>query len=301
MGNVEFGWITNYIARGDARLETMLPDNQRMIEKMRGVFSTLWFDDHFMKDHAPLLESWTTLSYLAGMYPDFKVGTAVMCQSYRNPGLMAKMMGSLQFISGGRYIAGIGAGWKEDEYLAYGYPYPPLSTRFEQLEETVQILKAMWSQSPATFQGKHYHIENAESEPLPVPPPPILIGGGGEKRTLRLVAQYADWMNIPFATPDIFRHKLNVLRNHCQDVGRDYDEIKKSAWLYLYITPDGEQPAAISGDRFVMHGNPEQIAEQLKQYVDIGIEHFMLRFQDFPSTDGLDAFIKHVAPAFMAV
>ena len=157
----------------------------------------------------------------------------------------------------------------------------------------------MWSESPATFQGEHYQINEAECEPLPCPPPPILVGGGGEKRTLRLVAQYADWMNLPFATPDTFRHKLSVLRNHCDVVGRKYEDITKSAWLYLYVTPDGEIPAPISGERFVMYGDPEQITVQLKEYIDLGVSHFMLRFVDFPSTAGLDAFLEHVAPAIL--
>jgi len=299
MSGIELGWITSYIARGGLQTDGMLAENERVLDRIRGVFSTLWFDDHFMKDNVPLLESWTTLSYLAGKYPEFKLGTAVLSQSYRNPALLAKMISSLQFISGGRVIAGIGAGWKEDEYRAYGYPFPPLKTRFDQLEEALQIWKRMWSESPATFQGEHYHINEAECEPLPSPPPPILVGGGGEKRTLRLVAQYADWMNLPFATPETFRHKLNVLRNHCDVVGRKYEDITKSAWLYLYVTPDGEIPAPISGERFVMYGNPEQITLQLKEYIHLGVSHFMLRFVDFPSTAGLDAFLKHVAPAIL--
>jgi len=296
MNEIEFGWITNYIARGDVRIESMIASNEHMLDTIQGTFSTLWFDDHFMKDGAPLLESWTTLAYLAGKYPAFKLGTAVLSQSYRNPALLAKMMSSLQFLTGGRYIAGIGAGWKEDEYLAYGYEFPPLKTRFDQLEEVLLILRAMWHNSPATFKGKYHQIEEADCEPLPSPPPPLLIGGGGEKRTLRLVAQYADWMNLPFATPDVFRHKLQVLRRHCDDVGRNMDDIKKTAWLYLYITPDGAEPAPISGDRFVMYGTPARIGEQLQEYVDLGVEHFMLRFVDFPELHGAESFVSHVAP-----
>lgn len=267
---------------------------------MQGAFTTLWFDDHMQKDHAPILESWTTLSYLAALYPAYQFGTLVLCQSYRNPALLAKMSATLQTLTGGRYIAGIGAGWKEDEYRAYGYTFPGARQRVEQLEETVQILRRMWTRSPASFHGRHYRVDQAECEPLPSPPPPLLIGGGGEQRTLRVVAQYADWMNLTFADPPTFAHKLEVLTRHCREVGRPLDSIRRSLWAYVHLSEAGEPPAPIGGGRFVIAGTAQQVRAVFQAYLDLGVEHFMLRFQDFPRLDGMLRFCDEVLPALRA-
>ena len=138
----------------------------------------------------------------------------------------------------------------------------------------------------------------AECEPLPKPPPQLLIGGGGEKRTLRVVAQHADWMNVTFHTPEQYAHKLDVLRGHCQQVGRDYTDITKSVWVYVYLTPDGEQPLPVSGNRYVLYGNPDVVTAELERFRDAGAEHIMLRFVDFPRTNGLELFLREVAPRF---
>lgn len=264
---------------------------------MQGAFTTLWFDDHMQKDQAPILESWTTLSYLAALYPAYQIGTLVLCQSYRNPALLAKMTATLQTLTGGRFIAGIGAGWKEDEYRAYGYAFPGARQRVEQLEETVQILRRMWTRSPASFHGRHYRVDQAECEPLPSPPPPLLIGGGGERRTLRVVAQYADWMNLTFADPPTFAHKLEVLARHCREVGRPPDSIRRSLWAYVHLSEAGEPPAPIGGGRFVIAGTAQQVRAVFQAYLDLGVEHFMLRFQDFPRLDGMLRFCDEVLPA----
>jgi alkanesulfonate monooxygenase SsuD/methylene tetrahydromethanopterin reductase-like flavin-dependent oxidoreductase (luciferase family) len=264
-------------------------------------FNTVWFDDHFHKDHSPVFESWTTLSYLASLYPHLRFGTLVLCQSYRNPGLLAKMMATLQVLSSGRYIAGIGAGWKDDEYHAYNYPYPPARTRLDQLEELVQILRIMWTQSPASFEGEHYRITNAECEPLPTPPPPLLIGGGGEKRTLRIVAEYADWMNLAFPDQDILKHKLNVLRQHCDAVNRPYDEIKKSMWTYVRLS-DRDHPDAVDAHgRHIIAGTPKKVMEEINRFSALGIDHMMIRFVDFPKTHMAEVFISEVIPGITAI
>jgi alkanesulfonate monooxygenase SsuD/methylene tetrahydromethanopterin reductase-like flavin-dependent oxidoreductase (luciferase family) len=206
------------------------------------------------------------------------------------------MMASLQVLTGGRYIAGIGAGWKKDEYLAFGYEYFPNNVRLEQLEETILILKTMWSHSPATFKGKHYSINQAECEPLPNPPPQLLIGGGGEQVTLRLVARYADWMNVTFADQDTYAHKLEVLKQYCDQVGRDYSTITKSLWGYIFLTKDGTPPKPDSENRYLIYGTPDQVTEILSRYVEIGVQHFMVRFIDFPETQGLELFLDKVLP-----
>jgi alkanesulfonate monooxygenase SsuD/methylene tetrahydromethanopterin reductase-like flavin-dependent oxidoreductase (luciferase family) len=290
-----FGWVITPAARDQTGAATLHDDNRRFIERIRGAFDTLWVEDHFQWNDRPVLECWTALTYLAAQHPDFKLGALVMGQSYRNPALTAKMMATLHWLTGGRTIAGIGAGWKEDEYLSYGWPYPSGKVRIEQLEDAVNIIRAMWTQSPATYTGRHFSIQNAYCEPRPTPPPPLLIGGGGEKRLLRVVARYADWMNVGFCDAATFATKLDALNRHCADVGRAYDSIKKTYFGFVLVTPDGARPEP-RGDLHIIHGRPDSVAAELRQFVDLGVEHFMLRFIDYPSMGGLDLFLQEVLP-----
>src|SRR5579871_114430 len=189
-------------------------------------FTTLWAEDHLQLGETATHECLSTLSYFAGEFPQFRVGALVLCQSYRNPALVAKMAANLQLQSGGRFILGLGAGWKEDEYHAYGYPFSDTKTRLEQLEEAAIIVKAMWSSHPATFEGEHYRIRDAYCEPRPQPSIPLLIGGGGEGKTLAIVARHADWWNFNSCTVEEYAHKLAILKNHCEREGRDPAQIK---------------------------------------------------------------------------
>ncbi|MEO5953773.1 MAG: LLM class flavin-dependent oxidoreductase, partial [Chloroflexia bacterium] len=225
-----FGWVIYPVPRGQNAEEAATPQslgrallqaNESYIEAMQPHFNTVWVEDHFQWDNRPALEAITTLTYLAGRHEKLNFGHIVLGQSYRNPALTAKMAANLQLMTGGRFILGIGAGWKEDEYRAYGYPYPSAGERIDQLEEAVQIIRALWTESPANFQGKYYSIENAECQPQPDPAIPLLIAGGGEKKTLRVVAKYADWWNHNFCTAEEFAHKQSVLTGHCRDIGRD--------------------------------------------------------------------------------
>jgi alkanesulfonate monooxygenase SsuD/methylene tetrahydromethanopterin reductase-like flavin-dependent oxidoreductase (luciferase family) len=291
-----FGWIVHLVARPGASAQALHDENCRFIRRLEGAFDTLWFEDHFQKDSAPTLECWTSLTYLAALFPGYQVGSLVLSQSFRNPALIAKMMATLQVLTAGRLIAGIGAGWKRDEYLAYGYEFPPFHTRAEQLEEAVQILRLMWTRSPATFTGKHYSICAAACEPLPQPPPPLLIGGGGEEVTLRVVAKYADWMNITFADPATYSRKLEILKKHCADAGRDFGAITKSLWAYVSLTRDGVRPPPIRGNRYVIYGTPAAVRAVLQRFVDLGVQHFMLRFMDFPDVRGASLFLDEVLP-----
>jgi alkanesulfonate monooxygenase SsuD/methylene tetrahydromethanopterin reductase-like flavin-dependent oxidoreductase (luciferase family) len=297
VSKLEFGCIAELVARGGVRSDSLLADNRRTIELLQDHFRTVWFDDHFHKDHSPVFESWTTLSYLTSLYPNLRFGTLVLCQSYRNPGLLAKMTATLQVLSSGRFIAGIGAGWKQDEYEAYNYPFPSARIRIDQLEELAQILRLMWTRSPASFSGKHYQITNAECDPIPDPPPPLLIGGGGEKRTLRVVAKYADWMNIAFPDQEVFKHKLNVLKKHCDEENRPYDQIKKSMWTYVKLVKQKETNAVDSHGRHIIAGTPEAVADEINGFKSLGIDHIMIRFVDFPQTNMAEMFINEVIPA----
>ena len=178
-----------------------------------------------------MTECWTTLAFLAARYPEMTWGTIVMAQSYRNPALLAKMTATLCDLIPGKVIFGIGAGWKEDEYLGYGYDFPAPAVRIRQMEEAIEIAKRLWSEDDVTmasWAGTYYRVEHAFCDPKPDPLPPIMIGGSGEQLTLRIVATHADWWN-GMGAPETFARKCEVLKRHCDAVGRDYDAIVKTA------------------------------------------------------------------------
>src|SRR6185437_2600880 len=194
--------------------------------------------DHFFQMETvgraedPFLEGYTSLGYLAGRTTDIELALMVTGVTYRHPGLLAKTVTTLDVLSEGRSMFGIGAAWYEREHLALGVPYPSLSTRFEMLEETLQICQQMWSDNDGPYDGKHYHLAETLCVPQPIRSPPVLIGGGGEKKTLRLVAQYADVWNSTDSEIDVLTHKIDVLRRHCDDVGRDVAEIRKTVGFF---------------------------------------------------------------------
>ena len=190
--------------------------------------------DHFFQMEAvgraedPFLEGYTSLGYLAGQTSSITLALLVTGVTYRHPGLLAKTVTTLDVLSQGRSMFGIGAAWYEREHLALGVPYPPLRDRFEMLEETRQICQQMWSDNDGPYDGKHYQLAETICVPQPIRRPPILIGGGGEKKTLRLVAQYADVWNSTDSDIDVLTHKIDVLSRHCETVGRDVAEIRKT-------------------------------------------------------------------------
>ena len=190
--------------------------------------------DHFFqmenvgRAEDPFLEGYTSLGYLAGRTTNITLALLVTGVTYRHPGLLAKTVTTLDVLSQGRSMFGIGAAWYEREHLALGVPYPPLRDRFEMLEETLQICQQMWSDNDGTYDGKHYQLAETICQPQPIRRPPILIGGGGEKKTLRLVAQYADVWNSTDSDIDVLTHKIDVLSRHCETVGRDVAEIRKT-------------------------------------------------------------------------
>lgn len=178
----------------------------------------------------PMLEGYTTLGFLAAHTSTVRLGLLVTGVTYRHPGLLAKIVSTLDVLSGGRGQLGIGAAWYEREHVGLGVPFPPVAERFERLEETLRICRQMWDQSTdGPFTGKHYQLAETLCHPAPISEPPILIGGSGERKTLRLVAQYADACNLFTPSVEEVAHKLDVLRGHCDAVGRDYDTIHKTA------------------------------------------------------------------------
>jgi alkanesulfonate monooxygenase SsuD/methylene tetrahydromethanopterin reductase-like flavin-dependent oxidoreductase (luciferase family) len=255
------------------------------------------------------LEGWTTINYLIGVFKRLTFGHIVLCNSYRSPTLLAKMAACLGFLCPGRFILGIGAGWKRDEYESYGYAFPKASARIEALEESVQIIRKMWVEDAVTFHGKHYRVEGACCNPKPNPTPPIMIGGGGEKLTLKVVASHADWWNCPNLTLAQYKHKLKVLGEYCKKAGRDFSSIKKT-WLgCVAISKSREEASRIASNnaftareelamQAAIIGTPEEVLQKLEQFQDLGVNYFILRFLDFPSTDGLDVFEQEVVPSF---
>ncbi|HEX4088914.1 MAG TPA: LLM class F420-dependent oxidoreductase [Trebonia sp.] len=200
-----------------------------------------WFQmEHFADARDPMLEGYSVLSFVAAKTERIRLGLLVTGVTYRHPGLLAKTVATLDVLSGGRATLGIGAAWYEREHLALGVPYPPVAERFERLEEAVQVCEQMWSDEDGPYQGRYYQLGETICEPRPLqrPRPPILIGGGGEKKTLRLVAQYADACNLFATGVDETKRKLDILRGHCDAVGRDYDSIQKT--ILARVDPAGD-------------------------------------------------------------
>jgi F420-dependent oxidoreductase-like protein len=253
-------------------------------------FTSLWLMDHFFQIpsvgpvEAPMFESYSTLGYIAAVTRRARLGTMVTGVVYRHPGLLIKAVTGLDVLSGGRVYLGIGAAWNEREALGLGLPFPPLKERFERLEETLQIARQVWSGSTAEYRGKYYHLAEPIISPAPItrPHPPILIGGSGEKKTLRLVARYADACNL-FARmgEDEVARKLDVLKRHCEDVGRDYDEIERTALIGL---PAGGV-------------NASEVIHKCRELADLGIQHVIFNVADDYTITPLDTFGREVIPA----
>lgn len=234
----------------------------------------------------------TMLAAIAARTSSIHLGLLVGGVTYRNPALVAKITTTLDVISGGRAVLGLGAAWFEEEHKAYGYEFPSLKTRFEYLEDALNITRAMFTQDVATYQGKHFHVENAFNNPKPIRGDiPILIGGSGERKTLRFVAKYADGSNL-FGDIERVKHLLGVLEGHCEDVGRDPAEITKTRMGTVYIAPTHEaavakmEPAIAAaadperGKAQAFYGEPSEVAEQVQAYLDAGLDGITITLPD---------------------
>jgi len=313
MEKIEFGLrIPSFPVDGSSG-EIFTEQIIHFVKTVEGDFHSAWVCDHFhpwarfVPETTPTIEGFTAISYFSGIFKRLRFGNIVLCNSYRNPALLAKMGATLQLLTRGRFILGIGAGWKEDEYIAYGYEFPPARIRIQQLEEAVRIIKKMWTEPRVTFNGKYYRIKDAICSPKPRPIPPIMIGGGGERLTLRVVAKHADWWNLPNVSVETYKHKLEVLEKHCEIAGRNPEEIKKTLANMVAIAKTHEEARRIAigspfinkegMDNFII-GDPNMVMEKISEYVDLGVEHFILRFLDFPGTDGAELFAKEVVESF---
>lgn len=299
---IAFGYFAP-TGSAQARGQSFSPALRRAIDVARQSFTSLWFADHFMFGDADIHEAWVILSYAAALAPDMQIGHLVSCNSYRSPALVAKMAASLQSLSGGQFVLGYGAGWKKDEYEAYGYDFPSPATRIAMMEEGLEVIKAMWRDEQATWHGQFYHIDNARCEPRPNPLPPIMIGGDGEQLTLRAVARHADWWNCYSQTPEVVRHKLDVLKQHCAAEGRDFASIRKSWSGPVIIDRDHQAALARAGDKLgqskpPIAGDPSAVAERIHELADLGIDLFQIEFDDFPDTTDMELFSAEVMPRF---
>lgn len=268
-------------------------------------FAAAYVVDHFHTIPQPsqevTFESWTSTAALARDTKSIRIGQMVTCNNYRNPALLAKMASTVDVLSHGRLNFGIGAGWYEHEYRAYGYNYPDGPERLRQLREAVQIILAMWTQEEASFEGNYYQVHGAINQPKGIQKPhiPLLIGGDGEKVTLKIVAQYADACNVG-DDPASVEQKLGVLKRHCETVGRDYESIHRTTSTMCFMADSDEQALAqIPAERkarlgsainTALIGSPETIRQRLQAYEEAGVQELIMRFLDGTNLDAIRRF-----------
>jgi F420-dependent oxidoreductase-like protein len=294
-----------------------------VLELWRHAEATGWdlacVTDHFMPNTAdregPMLESWSTLSALAALVPRMRIGTIVLGNTYRHPAVVAKMAAQVDIISGGRLVLGLGAGWQENEHQAYGIPLPPMRERLERLDEACQVIRALWTGRRSDFQGRHYRLSDAPLDPKPVqrPHPELMIGGGGERVTLRIVARHADHWNV-WGGPTTVGRKGAILDEHCAALGRNPRAITRSANMALCITDRADEVARLAetiAGRMGRHvedardtclaGSPAQIREQLHalRAAGAGVVFVPTLFRPLDQVRrDLDRFIGEIAPEF---
>jgi F420-dependent oxidoreductase-like protein len=282
----------------------------------RAGYESVWVYDHFhtvpLPTQEPVYEAWALMAALAAATDRIRIGQMCTCNSYRLPSYLAKVASSVDVISGGRLEFAIGAGWYEHEYRAYGYDFPRDGVRIAQLGEAVQIIKEMWAADEAHFEGEHYTVAGAINQPKPLqkPHPPLWIAGGGERKTLRLVAEEADYSNVA-GTVDTYAHKMAVLDRHCEDVGRDPAEVGRTVHLEILVVPTeadlqtaGVRSATQRGrplekwlaGSMTIAGTADQVAERIAAYAAAGCDYFVMYFPDAAWGDTIERFAADVRP-----
>jgi F420-dependent oxidoreductase-like protein len=277
-------------------------------------YDSIWVYDHFHNVPKPaqeaVFECWTTIAAISQRTSRIRLGQMVGCNSYRNPGLLAKITSTVDVISGGRLDWGIGAGWYESEYKGYGYEFAKPSDRIGMLRETVEIVKSMWTNAETNYDGKYYKMSRANCDPKPLqqPTPPVWIGGGGEQLTLRVVAEHADVSNFGSSLEE-FTKKRAILQDHCRIIGRDEDTIRKTISSEVFIR-ETEKEVIEAGSKNLwgepaeswrakaLVGTPEQVSEKIQKYLDAGCTGFIPWCADYPSTETLELFATKVIPNF---
>ena len=311
------GWILDLVDIEDP-IEQFEAMSQVAKTAERLGFDSIWLFDHFHTYHRPVLETtfecWTSTAALARDTSRIRVGQMVTCNGYRNPALLAKMASTVDVLSHGRLDFGIGAGWYQHEFDAYGYTFPPVPERLRMLEESLQVIRAMWTEPYASFAGEYYRIAGAINEPKGVqqPHPPIWVGGSGERVTLRLAAQYGDATNFGGHLDDLdwYRHKFGVIRGHCNAIGRDADELIRSSDVETTLVRPGDDPELLTRRyrrdqtlaEYRSHaivGGPQEIIDAYGRLIDAGVNYIIV--SDLPGLarlEVLEALAADVLPAF---
>ena len=289
-----------------------LRDGWSMIERLG--YDTAWVFDHFFPiltdPSGPCFEGWVSLAALMAENERIEAGVLVTGNTYRHPAVLAKMAATLDHTSNGRMILGIGAAWFELEHTAYGIPFYTTGERIRRLDEAVEIIKRLWSERQVTFEGRYYQLKDAYCEPKPVRRPPIMIGGSGEKLMLRVVAKHADQWNT-FGTPELFRHKIGVLGEHCSAVGRNIDEIEVS-WAGMGLVTDSkevkEQMVRGMAEAFgrpveevepgLLVGEAGLVRDRIHKLIEAGVTHFILIANSPYNLDSIRRFAEEVMPEF---
>jgi alkanesulfonate monooxygenase SsuD/methylene tetrahydromethanopterin reductase-like flavin-dependent oxidoreductase (luciferase family) len=282
--DVKFGWLSPVIGNrwSDYRPIAAYQD-EHILPTALPHFDSLWVADHFYGFDAktdPFLEAWTTMTWLAARHPNVTLCHHVLGHGYRPPALTAKMAATLQTLSGGRFVLGIGAGWREDEYRAYGYDFPPPAVRFAQLEEVVTICRLMWTEAEPSFTGRYFSIDGAAAPPLPDPMPRVCIGASGEQIGLPLVGRLADMWNGGYRSDEAWSGKLGIVRRSAEQAGRDPFGIE--------ITTTLERPLPDSDE------DSERLLEELVHKADAGVQHFVMDFGHPRSLDPVHRFVEQV-------
>src|SRR5947209_1183581 len=271
-------------------------------------YHSIWLYDHFHTVPVPTqevtFECWTSTAALARDTKRVRIGQMVTCNGYRNPTLMAKMASTVDVLSHGRLDFGIGAGWYEHEFRAYGYSFPDAPERLRYLREAVQVILAMWTQEEAVFEGKYYQVHGAINQPKGVQKPhiPLLIGGGGEKVTLKLVAQYADACNVGGGDVQAISHKLDIIKMHCEQLGRDYSDIRRTTSTICVIGDSKETALASLSEQQhslvsmmqanSLIGTPESMRKRIAEYEEAGVQELILWFPDAAKLESLRLFAR---------
>ena len=283
---------------GSAKTSRWVAQMHGVLDLLPPVFSTLWLSDHLQQFGEPWPEGWTRLAYLAAAEPRFRYGHLVLSQSYRNPGLLGAMAATLQELSHGRFILGLGAGWLEEEYRAFNFDYPGGGARVAQLAEAIELIRTLWTETPATYHGEWYHLEQAACE-RPDPAIPILVGTNGAK-ALKVVARLADWWNWDGPWDVSYREPYERLRSECAAIGRPFDQITLTASLSISMPDDpstfrptyehGFYPGQVFGN---VGPTARDVIREIERLVDVGVRHFPLAFDSMAE---LRRFIDEVVP-----
>lgn len=300
---MQFGFAAPPGDREMGRIDrrTFAADLERQLRFAEPIFDSIWVSDHLMEGDRFRVEPWTHLTWVAARTRRVMLGNNVLANSYRPPALMAKMAATLQVLTGGRFILGYGAGWLEDEYRAYGYPFPSTRERIAQMDEALRLIRLLWSPGPVTFEGEWYRVTDAYCEPRPDPTPPIMIGGSGERYLLRAVAEHADWWLSYADHPDVLQRGIDALAGHCRDIGRDPAQIRKAMPWTVYLHRDRTAARrwagdAVEGVRPAFAGDPVEMRDRIAEIAGLGFDMIQLRFAGLMGTDDIELFADEVLP-----